>query len=82
MYLPITHGDPIARDHLLRVRHAPDISPEDRYIVGWLSADGQADMWMGYGPTEGEAIADAQRECREAGMTDGSLVVHEIKTED
>jgi len=50
----------VTRDFLNR-QNLP-VEDSHRYAVSWLSADRQAEMWMGLGSTTEEALADAMRE--------------------
>lgn len=76
--LPVTDGQKWNMDDVARDRHALPVEDSDRWIVEWLSDDRQASAIMGIGSTRAMAVDDAQRECRGADYTSGSLIVHEI----
>jgi hypothetical protein len=74
--MKIVYGISLERDGLSKKCPATDM---DTHVVEWLSEDHQASMWMGRGESEADAIADAERECADNGISDGRLIVYRLE---
>ena len=48
------------------------------WIVGWVSADRQAFLWIGKGQTRAQALRHAQDEAQGHELTDGQLIAYRV----